>query len=239
MAYQEILGNIFNSKANALVNTVNCVGFMGKGIALEFRRRYPNMFEEYKKICQKHQLKPGQILPYRKQTPWILNFAIKDDWKYPSKIEWIESCLDKFVKNYQVMRIKSVALPWMGAMNGGIPLEQIKTVTRNYLSNLPDISVEVYDFDKTAVEPLFMKLKDIAQIPDLDLQELSKISTIQFRYFDKIIKTVRQEEVKSLPLLIESGIIGKTNIEKLYAFLREPILDINKFHTKMLLFHGE
>ena len=178
MAYQEISGNIFNSKADALVNTVNCVGVMGKGIALEFRRRYPKMFEEYKDICQKNQLKPGQILPYIKQTPWVLNFAIKKHWKFPSKIEWIESCLDKFVKNYQAMGIKSVALPWMGAMNGGIHLEQIKAITRKYLSHLPDISVEVYDFDKTTVDPLFKKLKDIAQIPDLDVQILSKTSMI-------------------------------------------------------------
>jgi O-acetyl-ADP-ribose deacetylase (regulator of RNase III) len=237
MAYQEISGNIFNSKADALVNTVNCVGVMGKGIALEFKRRYPKMFEEYKNICQKNQLKPGQILPYRKQTPWVLNFAIKEHWKFPSKIEWIESCLDKFVKNYQAMGIKSVAFPWMGAMNGGIPLEQIKAITRRYLSHLPDISVEVYEFDKTAVDPLFKKLKDIAQIPDLDVQILSKTSMIQPRYLNEIIKAVRREKVKSLPLLIESEIVGETNIEKLYAFLREPALDIDKFHTKALLFH--
>jgi O-acetyl-ADP-ribose deacetylase (regulator of RNase III) len=212
------------------------VGVMGKGIALEFRRRYPKMFEEYQKICQKHQLKPGQILPYTKQTPWILNFAIKDHWKYPSKIEWIETCLETFVRNYKARGIKSVAFPWMGEMNGGIPLEQIKAVTRKYLSDLSDIFVEVYDFDKTAVDPLFKKLHDIAQIPDLDTQKFSKISTIQRRYLDKIIHAIRQGKVKSLPLLIESGIVGKTNIEKLYAFLREPTLDTDKFHTKRLLF---
>jgi O-acetyl-ADP-ribose deacetylase (regulator of RNase III) len=237
MSYQEKSGNIFNSKADALVNTVNCVGVMGKGIALEFRRRYPKMFEEYKSICQKHQLRPGQILPYKKQTPFILNFAIKDDWKHPSKIEWIECCLDKFVKNYKILRIESVAFPWMGAMNGGIPIEKIQAVTRKYLSNLSDISVEVYDFDKTAIDPLFKKLMTIAQIPDLDLEEVSKVSKIQFRYIKKIIEAVKREDCRSLPLLIESGIIGDTNIEKLYAFLREPSLDIDKFHVKMPLFH--
>ena len=237
MTYKELSGNIFNSKADTLVNTVNCVGVMGKGIALEFRRRYPEMFEEYKRICHKHQLKPGQILLYRKQTPWVLNFAIKDHWRFPSKIEWIEICLDKFAKNYQPMGIKSVAFPWMGAMNGGIPLEQIKAITRKYLSDLPDISVEVYDFDKTASDPLFKRLKDIVQMSDLDVQRLSKTSAIQPRYLDKIISAVKREKVKSLPLLIESGAVGKTTIEKLYALLREPALDIGKFHAKMELFH--
>ncbi|GAK59282.1 hypothetical protein U27_06259 [Candidatus Vecturithrix granuli] len=237
MAYRELSGNIFNSKAGTLVNTVNCVGVMGKGIALEFRRRYPEMFEAYKSICEKQLLRPGQILPYTKQTPWILNFAIKDDWKNPSKIEWIESCLDKFVKNYQKMGIESIAFPWMGAMNGGIPLDQIKEITRTYLSNLPDISIEVYDFDKTAPDPLFRRLKNIVQIPDLDVQTLSKASTIQYHYLTKIIQAVNGEDVRSLPLLIESGLVGKTNIEKLYAFLRRPTMDIDKFHAKLQLFH--
>lgn len=237
MAYRELSGNIFNSKADALVNTVNCVGVMGKGVALEFRRRYPEMFEAYKTICKKHALQPGQILPYTKKTPWVLNFAIKNDWKNPSKIEWIECCLDKFVKNYQRMGIKSAAFPWMGAMNGGISLDQIKKITRTYLSNIPDISIEVYDFDKTAVDPLFRKLKDIALVPDLDVQKLSKTSTIQQHYLARIIQAVKGEKVRSLPLLIESGLVGKTNIEKLYAFLRKPALDIDKFHAKMTLFH--
>lgn len=237
MAYQELSGNIFNSKADALVNTVNCVGVMGKGIALEFRRRYPEMFEAYQAICAKHKLQPGQILPYTKHTPWILNFAIKNDWKNPSKIEWIESCLDKFVKNYKKMGIRSVAFPWMGAMNGGLPLDKIKELTRTYLSNLPDISVEVYDFDKTVPDPLFEKLEDIAQIPDLDIQKLAKTSTIQYHYLAKIIQAIKTENIKSLPLLIESGVIGKTNIEKLYAFLRKPTLDVEKLHANMLLFH--
>lgn len=88
MAYKEISGNIFNTKAMVVVNTVNCVGVMGKGIALDFKLRYPEMFKEYQKIFFKHLLKPGQILPYMKSSPIILNFAIKDDWKDPSKIEW-------------------------------------------------------------------------------------------------------------------------------------------------------
>ena len=72
MAYKEIKGNIFNSKAMAVVNTVNCVGAMGKGIALDFKLRFPEMFKEYQKICFRRMLKPGQILPYTKTKPIIL-----------------------------------------------------------------------------------------------------------------------------------------------------------------------
>ena len=159
MAYKEISGNIFNTKAMAVVNTVNCVGVMGKGIALDFKLRYPEMFKEYQKIFFKHLLKPGQILPYMKSSPIILNFAIKDDWKDPSKIEWVEETLQKFVDNYKKLGISSVAFPWMGAMNGGIPLETIKSLTRKYLSTLNDLDIEVYDFDPNVPCDLYNALE--------------------------------------------------------------------------------
>src|SRR5438094_1301502 len=100
MPYREYKGNLFASQAQCLVNTVNCVGVMGKGVALEFRRRFPRMFEEYRRACEAKTLRPGQILPYTKEKPWILNFAVKDDWRYPSKLEWVEGWLHKFVVNY-------------------------------------------------------------------------------------------------------------------------------------------
>ena len=225
MTYKEVRGNIFNSKAQALVNTVNCVGVMGKGIALEFRRRYPKMFKEYQGVCKKGELQPGQILPYREGEIWILNFAIKKDWKHPSEVKWIESCLKDFVSRYRDMDIKSAAFPWMGAMNGAIPIEIIKKVMREYLSNLTDVGIEVYEFDPDVSDPLFEKLDIIAKSQYLNIKDLSKRSGIQSRYIEKIIKALQEGKIRSLPRLIESGIIGKTNIEKLYAFLIKSRVD--------------
>src|SRR5437588_12069599 len=111
MPLVELKGNLFNSTAQTLVNTVNCVGVMGKGIALEFRLRFPEMFETYRKVCEDRKLRPGQILPYRKAHPWILNFAVKDDWKHPSRLEWVEACLERFAANYRQLGITSVAFP--------------------------------------------------------------------------------------------------------------------------------
>lgn len=234
MSYKEVRGSIFNSKAQALVNTVNCVGVMGKGIALEFRRRYPKMFKEYQCVCEKGELQPGQILPYRGGETWILNFVIKNDWKQPSKVEWIENCLKEFVSSYRDTGIKSAAFPWMGAMNGGIPIETIKKIMRNYLSNLTDIDIEVYDFDPDASDPLFEKLNNIVKSRYLNIKDLSKISDIQPRYMEKIIKALQQENIRSLPRLIESGIIGKKNIEKLYAFLiGHPRINDSPYQTPL------
>ena len=224
MAYKEVSGNIFNTKAMAVVNTVNCVGAMGKGIALDFKLRFQEMFKEYQRICFQHLLKPGQILPYKKSSPIILNFAIKDDWKEPSKIEWIEETLKKFVDNYKKLGITSVAFPWMGAMNGGLPIEVIKELTRKYLSSLDDIDIEVYDFDPNVPCELYRSLQEIVFSEKFKLSELEVLSNIKSRYWIKIIDAVNDPNTKSINNLchyIVNGkrIIGKTNIERLFVFL--------------------
>lgn len=224
MSYIELKGNIFNSRAMAVVNTVNCVGAMGKGIALEYKWRYPEMFQEYQRICLAHLLKPGQILPYKKSTPIILNFAIKDDWKNPSRVEWIEESLQKFVDNYRLMGITSIAFPWMGAMNGGIPFNIIQSLTRNYLSNLEDISIEVYEFDPNEPCALYKSLDKLVKSFLYTFSELEELSQIKARYWEKIFEAVNDEHTKSLNNLCNyqlkgKRIIGSTNIERLYSFL--------------------
>lgn len=224
MSYVEIKGNIFNSKAQAVVNTVNCVGAMGKGIALDFKMRFPEMFKEYQNICFRHLLKPGQILPYTKSQPIILNFAIKDDWKNPSRVEWIESTLKKFVGNYKSMNISSIAFPWMGAMNGGISLETIKSIMRQYLTSLNDIDIEVYEFDPNVPCALYESLDRIVRENVFSIEELVKMSDIKKQYWVKIIDAICDGHISSmnnLSLYEMDGkrIIGKTNTERLFAFL--------------------
>ena len=85
-----LLGNIFDSKCSTLVNTVNCVGVMGKGIALDFKNRYPRMFEEYQAPCRDGRVKPSQPYLYRDLTGVsIINFPTKDNWRSPSKFSYI------------------------------------------------------------------------------------------------------------------------------------------------------
>ena len=240
MGYVEVKGNIFNSNAMAVVNTVNCVGVMGKGIALEFKLRFPEMFKEYENKCFQKTLKPGQILPYKKSTPWILNFAIKDHWKDPSRIEWFENSLLEFCSLYKELGIKSVAFPWMGAMNGGIPIDSIKSVLRRYLEELEDIDIEVYEYDISATDPLFEKLK---LLTDISIVELSNQSNIQTRFWIDIIQLVKNKDVNSLYELCnykidEKRIIGKTNIERLYNYLTKTNLQdlCNQNHEQLKLF---
>ena len=88
--YKKIKGNIFNSSAQVLVNTVNCVGVMGRGIALECKLRFPEMYKNYKKFCDQKKIQPGILQIWKDSSPWILNFPTKSDWRDPSKFEYLE-----------------------------------------------------------------------------------------------------------------------------------------------------
>lgn len=138
-----IEGNIFNSPAQVIVNTVNTIGVMGKGIALSFKKRYPGMFEVYKKACDKHQLTIGKLMLYYAPDHWILLFPTKENWRNPSKIEYLEAGLSKFVATYTEKRITSIAFPKLGCGNGELPWTEVKPVMERYLKSLP-IPVYIY-----------------------------------------------------------------------------------------------
>ena len=94
MTIRIITGNIWNSKAQTIVNTVNCEGVMGAGIALECRLRFPEMFNKYKEVCEKGLLKPGLLLLYKSDERWILNFPTKTSWKLPIEESWAKNLLN-------------------------------------------------------------------------------------------------------------------------------------------------
>ena len=132
-----IEGTVFNSPAKTIVNTVNCAGIMGAGIALEFKLRYPEMYEEYIKMCEKKSIKVGtpRIFEYNSER-WIMNFPTKGHWRFPSKIQWIESGLKYFADNYEKRDIKSIAFPKLGTNNGGLEWDEVKILMEKYLGNL-------------------------------------------------------------------------------------------------------
>ena len=146
----EVSGCLFRSDAQALINTVNCVGPMGRGIALEFKRRYPEMYASYRRVCNRGLLRPGMILPYTRADRLILNFAVKDHPRNPSSHAWVEDCLVRFVANYERLGVTSVALPRLGAENGWIPWEPTYELIYRYLGDLP-VAVELVHFDPAAL----------------------------------------------------------------------------------------
>ena len=132
---------VFNVNAQTIVNTVNCVGVMGAGLALEFQLRFPEMEKDYVERCRKKEVKVGKPCLYKNyETVWILNFPTKNHWKYPSKIEWIDEGLKYFSSNYQKGGITSIAFPKLGCSHGGLNWHDVSPLMEKYLQNL-DIDV--------------------------------------------------------------------------------------------------
>ncbi|MEB3887246.1 macro domain-containing protein [Lyngbya sp. CCY1209] len=133
---------VFNVESQTIVNTVNCVGVMGAGLALEFKLRYPDMYEDYLNRCKQKQVRVDHPYLYRGyESPWIMNFATKNHWKYPSKLEWIEQGLTYFVDNYERAKIESIAFPKLGCDKGGLNWHDVREVMEKYLS---DVDIDVY-----------------------------------------------------------------------------------------------
>ncbi len=138
------IGNIFESEAKTLVNTINCVGVMGKGIALEFKKRYPTMFKEYAELCAKGLVKPGKPYYYTDLSGTsIINFPTKDNWRSPSKLSYIVSGLNWFREHYQELGITSIAFPPLGCGNGGLDWAIVGPLMYEKLADLP-IEIEMF-----------------------------------------------------------------------------------------------
>jgi len=149
-----IEGSLFLSPAQTLVNTVNTVGVMGRGIARDFRAIYPDMFARYQQKCEKGEFDVGQLMLYPTPNKLIVNFPTKRHWRSPSKIEYIEAGLQTFVNSYADFAITSVAFPQLGCGNGELPWDnQVRPLMEKYLSSLPiDILIHLYDGDGDFVE---------------------------------------------------------------------------------------
>lgn len=133
--------NIFNSKTQTIVNTINCVGAMGTGIALEYKKRYPEMYLKYNELCNNKQMQIGKLWLYKTHNKWILNFPTKDHWKNSSKIEYLELGLQKFIDTYKTKGITSIAFPLLGANNGHIDPKMSLSIMVKYLSQCDSVDI--------------------------------------------------------------------------------------------------
>ena len=191
---QYIQGNLFTSNAKVLVNTVNTVGVMGKGIAADFKKIYPKMFEEYKALCENGKLNIGELFLYKTSNKWVLNFPTKKHWKSPSTVEYIEKGLQKLIEQATKLQLTDIAMPKLGCGNGGLDWEkQVKPIVEKYLKKSP-INVSIYDFDKDII-PEHLKPKEIEEWLKSDPM------TLTFSVF-----------IEDLKSNIKDGLISKTVI---------------------------
>lgn len=138
-----IEGDLLKSRMHALVNTVNTVGVMGKGIALAFKRRYPAMFEDYAQRCAHGEVKLGHPYPWQVEDHIVVNFPTKEHWRAVSRISDIEAGLEVLERNYKAWGIRSIAVPPLGCGNGQLEWRVVAPVLLKHLERL-DIPVELY-----------------------------------------------------------------------------------------------
>lgn len=178
-----INGNLFDSQAKAIVNAVNTVGVMGKGIALDFKEKYPSNMEAYKKACTDGTVQIGKVFPVRvtesNVVEWVVNFPTKKHWKGKSDIDWIKAGLidlKEFIKSHN---IESIAIPPLGAGHGGLSWSEVKKCIEDELSSLNDVSIEVY-------EPLVKKNNDpavyVSTICSILAERMYSISNVPFSF---------------------------------------------------------
>lgn len=145
MAIEITSRNIFDTDKDMIVCPVNCVGVMGKGLALQFKSIYPDMFLKYKEICNQKLLVPGRLWIWSGKglTKDVLCFPTKYNWRLPSKIEYIEDGLKKFVNTYKSKNIKSIAFPLLGAGCGQLDNEEVLKIMKKWLSKCEDCNIEI------------------------------------------------------------------------------------------------
>jgi len=144
-----ITGNLLEAQTEALVNTVNTVGVMGKGIALQFKERFPMNFKVYADACKKGEMQVGKMLVVKEHTlqgeKIIINFPTKVEWFKKSQYSYIEDGLKDLAKVIEEYKIKSIAIPPLGCGNGGLKWEKVKPMMDQYLGHLAHIDIQIFE----------------------------------------------------------------------------------------------
>ena len=143
-----VKGDLLKADAEAIVNTVNIVGVMGKGIALQFKQAFPENYEAYRKACDHHELQPGKMFVFATNKfvnpKYIINFPTKRHWKGKSRMEDIETGLKALVDAIKKLEIRSVAVPPLGCGNGGLHWDDVRPRIEAVFRSLQDVTVLLY-----------------------------------------------------------------------------------------------
>ncbi len=159
-------GNVLQSQAQSIVNTVNCVGVMGKGVALAFRLRYPEMYRDYAARCDKNEVELGKPYPYEVEDHIVVNFPTKQHWRSVSRLTDIEAGLQHLRRNLDEWGITSIALPPLGCGNGQLDWSVVGPTLHRHLRAF-GIPVELYVPHDVPLHDAQLSLIDVAQSPAL------------------------------------------------------------------------
>lgn len=149
MTIKATQGDLLKDDAEALVNTVNCVGVMGKGIALQFKNRWPSNFRAYEAACKAKAVRPGKMFVHGNgglvRPRYIINFPTKDHWRGRSELRFVEEGLVDLVAQIRRLGIRSVAVPPLGCGNGGLDWAQVRPLIEAAFAPLDDVEVRLFE----------------------------------------------------------------------------------------------
>lgn len=155
-------GDLLRADTEAIVNTVNCVGVMGKGIALQFKQKWPDNFRAYEKACKRSEVQPGHMFIYDSgglvNPSFIINFPTKRHWRGKSRLEDITDGLTDLTAQIEKLKIKSVAIPPLGCGNGGLEWDEVSKLIQEAFERLPEVKVLLFE-PKGAPSPQEMVIR--------------------------------------------------------------------------------
>ncbi len=221
-----VQGDLLTAKADALVNTVNTDGIMGKGIALQFRKAYPNNYKAYKKACEKGELRPGRMFIYYcgfvAEPRYIINFPTKRHWRSKSNIEDIRSGLQALVSEVRHLGITSVAVPPLGCGLGGLCWNEVKGLMRSAFDQLPDVHWLVYEPNLTHEKNEISS----STRPKMTLGRALIIGLIERYLVPGFVYEITLTEIQKLVyFLVEAGeVLNKVKFEKGHYGPYSPVL---------------
>ncbi|MEC4176055.1 macro domain-containing protein [Adlercreutzia sp. R21] len=206
-----LIGDMFESNASALVNTVNCVGVMGKGIASIFKRRFPENYRDYRFRCSHGMVKPGEPYIFSGLIgPAVINFPTKDHWRSPSRLSYVERGLDWFADNWDSLGVDSVAFPPLGCGNGGLRWEDVGPLMYRKLKDIP-LDISIYAPYGTPRGQLNTSFLAQACAP---YSEVGRYSGRYNRKWDLVLAVIQELDSDSLSLSV-----GRTAYQKICYIL--------------------
>jgi O-acetyl-ADP-ribose deacetylase (regulator of RNase III) len=198
-------GNLLDADVEALVNTVNTEGVMGKGIALQFKRAFPAMFKDYARAAKRGDIRLGHIHVWATNSltgpKWVLNFPTKGNWRAKSRLSDIESGLDDLVSVVRTLGIQSIAVPPLGCGNGGLEWSKVEPLIRHAFDSLPEVDAWVFAPDVT---PSAAEMKSNSPRPKWTVGKAALVDIV-YRYAEQTFEVSLIEVQKLMYFLQEAG----------------------------------
>lgn len=226
-----VRGNLLKQNTEALVNTVNCEGYMGKGVALQFKLAFPDNFQFYQKACRNNEVHPGKMLVFEirglENPKYIINFPTKIHWRQKSRYEFIEEGLEDLIEIIKTKSIKSISLPPLGCGLGGLDWRKVRPIIESAFSRIPNVEMFLFEpvgAPTPAEMPIHTKQPRMTRARALLIKMIEQYTKLDYRLSLLEIQKIAyflQEGGEPLKLRYEAGRYGPyaPNLNKLLELM--------------------